>query len=84
MSRKEIRHELARMEQDRQFIQNAHYRQKIYAGLFVAFIAVFWACIVKYDAVNIWWGVLMVPLILFGIWLMVTKRNYPWEMLNEE
>lgn len=84
MSRQEIRHELARMEQDRQFIQNAHIRQKIYGGLFAVFCLVLWAALTNYDHEQIWHGLLLVPLACFGIWLMITKRNEIWRMKNDD
>jgi hypothetical protein len=84
MTRREIRHQLALMEQDREFIRNAHIRQKIYAGIFTVFILAFWAWLIKYDPVNWWYGFVIVPLAFFGLWLMVTKTNYPWEIMQEE
>lgn len=84
MSRREIRHELALMEQDRIFRHYAHIRQKIYAGIFTAFVLGFWAWLIDYDPVNWWYGFEAVPLALIGIWLMITKNNYPWEMLVED
>ncbi len=84
MSKKEIRHQLALMEQDRIFIRNAHIRQKIYAGIFTAIVIGFWSWLMSYDCVYVWYGVLAVPATLLGMWLIITKRNYPWEMLVEE
>ena len=84
MSKREIRYQLALMEQDRIFIRNAHIRQKIYAGIFTAFVLGFWAWLIDYDPVNWWYGFEAVPFALIGIWLIITKKNYPWEMLMEE
>ena len=40
--------------------------------------------LIDYDPVNWWYGFEAVPLALIGIWLMITKNNYPWEMLMED
>ena len=84
MSRKEIRHQLAIMQQDREFMRNAHIRQKIYGGLFSAFVIAFWAWLMTYDCVYVWYGFLAVPFALYGAWLVVTSKNYVWEMLMQE
>ena len=84
MNRKEIRHQLAQMEQDRIFIRNAHIRQKIYAGSFAIVLIAFWAWCMSFDCVNVWWGVLFVPVILFSLWIILTSRNYVWDSYIEE
>lgn len=84
MSRKEIRHQLAIMEQDRQFRRNAHIRQKIYGGLFTAFVIGFWAWLMKSDCVFVWYGFLAVPVALFGTWVVVTDENIVWDLLMQE
>lgn len=83
MSRKKIRHELALMEQDRIFRHYAHIRQKIYAALFVAGVLLAWYWLINYDPVHIWYAPLVVPLVLIGIWYMVTPHNYLWEILTD-
>lgn len=83
MSKKEMMHQMALNRQDMQFERNAHIRQKIYAGIFTAFVILFWAWLIDYDSINWWYGIVAGPFILFGLWLMVTKTNYPWEFIQE-
>ena len=80
MNKREMMHQMALHRQDMQFKRNAHIRQKIYAAIFVVLVIVAWAWLVAYDPVHIWYGFLAVPAILFGVWLMITKTNYPWEL----
>ena len=77
------KHEKALEKQDREFERNAHIRQKIYAGIFTALILGVWAWLIDYDPIHVWYGILVVPYALFGVWLMLTKKNYPWEMKGE-
>lgn len=84
MTEHERLHRDALKEQDKIFKHNAHIRQKIYGALFAAVIMIGWKWCMDYDPVQIWWGVLAVPNILFGLWLTVTKKNYPWELAHED
>ena len=80
MSKKEMLHQMALHRQDMQFERNAHIRQKIYGGLFAAFVIGFWAWLMSYDCVYVWYGFLAVPFALYGAWLVVTEKNFVWEM----
>ncbi len=83
MSRKEIRNQLARMAQDRIFIRNAHIRQKIWgAALSLACIAL-WAYIMTGGCKYVLYGVIVVPIVLVGCYLVLTKHNYAWETIEE-
>lgn len=84
MTEREQIHQNALDEQDRLFKHYAHIRQKIYAALFVAFILIAWACLIKYNPVHIWYGLLVIPFTLFGLWLMFTPINYPWELSHDD
>ncbi len=84
MNKRELMHQMALHRQDAQFKRNAHIRQKIYAGLFTAFVILFWAWLMSYGCVYVWYGFLAVPFALYGTWLMVTEKNYVWEMLMQE
>ena len=72
-------HQMALQKQDEQFKKNAHIRQKIYGGLFTAFVILFWYWLMSHDCVYVWYGFLAVPLALFGVYLMVTDENIVWE-----
>jgi len=84
MTERERRHEEALDEQDRLFEYYAHLRQKIYAALSVAGLLIVWDWLMSYDPVHVWYGVLVVPLVLLGTWLMVTPKNYIWQSYFEE
>ena len=84
MTEHERLHSDALEKQDRIFEHYAHIRQKIYGALFAIGLIVGWKCLIDYDPVQIWWGVLAVPAALFGSSLIVTKKNYPWELSFED
>lgn len=83
MSRKEIRHQLALMEQDRIFIRNAHIRQKIWGAAMSLVCIALWAYIMTGGCKYVFYGVIVVPIVLVGCWLILTKRNIAWETIEE-
>lgn len=83
MSRKEIRNQLARMEQDRIFIRNAHIRQKIWGAAMSLVCIALWAYIMTGGCKYVFYGVIVVPIVLVGCWLILTKRNIVWETIEE-
>lgn len=83
MSRKEIRHQLARMEQDRIFIRNAHIRQKIWGAAMSLVCIALWAYIMTGGCKYVLYGVIVVPIVLVGCWLILTKKNIAWETIEE-
>ena len=80
MNRKDIKHQLALMAQDRIFCRNAHIQQKILGALLAVCSMVVWITLTMYDAVQIWWGVELFPLMCIGFYLMLTKNNYIWNL----
>ena len=84
MNKRELMHQKAIHRQDAMFKHNAHIRQKIYAGLFTVFVILFWAWLMSYGCVYVWYGFLAVPFALYGTWLMVTDHNYVWDALTQE
>ena len=62
MNRKDIKHQLALMAQDRIFCRNAHIQQKILGALLAVCSMVVWITLTMYDTVQIWWGVEFFPL----------------------
>ena len=65
---------MSRTEQDRIFEQNAHIRQKI-VGIVLCLAAIgFWAWLMSFDVVCIWYLPLVLIAVLTGIWIMTTHR----------
>ena len=83
MSREEIRNQLARMEQDRIFIRNAHIRQKIWGVAMSLICIALWACIMTGGCKYVMYGVVVVPIVLVGCWLILTKKNIVWQTIEE-
>jgi hypothetical protein len=83
MSRKEIRHQLALMEQDRIFIRNAHIRQKIWGVAMSLICIALWAYIMTGGCKYVLYGVVVVPIVLVGCWLILTKKNIVWQTIEE-
>jgi hypothetical protein len=83
MSRKEIRNQLARMEQDRIFIRNAHIRQKIWGVAMSLICIALWAYIMTGGCKYVLYGVIVVPIVLGGCWLILTKKNIVWQTIEE-
>lgn len=83
MSRKEIRNQLARMEQDRIFIRNAHIRQKIWGLILAVLCLAVWAVIMSGGCEYVQYGFLAVPIVLVGCWLILTKKNIVWQTIEE-
>ena len=83
MSRREIRHQLALMEQDRIFIRNAHIRQKIWGVAMSLICIALWAYIMTGGCKYVLYGVIVIPIVLVGCWLILTKRNIAWETIEE-
>ena len=83
MSRKEIRNQLARMEQDRIFIRNAHIRQKIWGAAMSLVCIALWAYIMTGGCKYVLYGVIVVPIVLVGCWLILTKKNIVWQTIEE-
>lgn len=83
MSRKEIRHQLALMEQDRIFIRNAHIRQKIWGAAMSLVCIALWAYIMTGGCKYVLYGVIVVPIVLVGCWLILTKKNIVWQTIEE-
>ena len=83
MSRKEIRNQLARMEQDRIFIRNAHIRQKIWGVAMSLICIALWAYIMTGGCKYVLYGVVVVPIVLVGCWLILTKKNIVWQTIEE-
>ena len=84
MTERERIHQDALDEQDRLFKHYAHLRQKLYAALFVVAILIAWGGLIKYNPVHVWYGFIVVPFALFGLWLMITPTDYPWELTHED
>lgn len=80
MNRKEIRHQLALMEQDRIFIRNAHLRQKIWGVALSLVCIALWAYIMTGGCKYVWYGLIVVPIVLVGCHLVLTNKNYVWEI----
>ena len=80
MNRKDIKHQLALMAQDRIFCRNAHTQQKILGALLAVCSMVAWITLTMYDTVQIWWGVELFPLMCIGFYLMLTKNNHVWNL----
>lgn len=68
-----------RQEQDRIFKRNAHIRQKIYGVLICLFSLASWWYLSEVYA-QFEHGLIASVAFLFGVHLILTKRNYPWEM----
>ena len=83
MSRKEIIHQLALMEQDRIFIRNAHIRQKIWGAAMSLVCIALWAYIMTGGCKYVLYGVIVVPIVLVGCWLILTKKNIVWQTIEE-
>ena len=83
MSRREIRHQLALMEQDRIFIRNAHIRQKIWGVAMSLICIALWAYIMTGGCKYVLYGVVVVPIVLVGCWLILTKKNIVWQTIEE-
>ena len=83
MSRREIRNQLARMEQDRIFIRNAHIRQKIWGVAMSLVCIALWAHIMTGGCKYVLYGVIVVPIVLVGCWLILTKKNIVWQTIEE-
>ncbi|MBO7326261.1 MAG: hypothetical protein J6U74_01985 [Clostridia bacterium] len=65
---------MSRSEQDRIFEQNAFIRQKI-VGIVLCLATIgFWAWLMSYDVVCIWYLPLVLIAVLTGIWVVTTKR----------
>lgn len=65
---------MSRSEQDRIFEQNAFIRQKVAGIVLCLATIVFWAWLMSYDVVCIWYLPLVLIAVLTGIWVMTTKR----------
>lgn len=83
MSRREIRHQLALMEQDRIFIRNAHIRQKIWGAAMSLICIALWAYIMTGGCRYVLYGVIVIPIVLVGCWLILTKKNIVWQTIEE-
>lgn len=74
---------MSRAEQDKIFKRNAHIRQKLWGAAFTIIFAVTWLCLWMADREYAWFGLIFVPLILGGLWTVITNRNYAWELKGE-
>ena len=74
---------MSRKEQTRMFKRNAHIRQKIYAAVFCLAVIGFYAWCMSYDPIQIWHGVILVPLVLVGLYYLITPVNYLWAAEKE-
>ena len=75
---------MSRKEQNRIFKRNAHLRQKIYAVIFCLVVIGFYAWLMSYDPVQMWHGFILVPLVLIGLYYLVTPKNHLWEFMKGE
>lgn len=65
---------MSRAEQNRIFKRNAHIRQKTAGVILCLFTIGFWAWMMSYDVVCIWYLPLVLYVVLFGIWIITTHR----------
>lgn len=71
-----------RLEQDRIFERNAHIRQKIVGTAMCIIILAVWSWLLSFDVVHIWYAVLVIPAIMFGVWLISTDRLLMEEIME--
>lgn len=84
MSRREARHKAMIEEQNRIFERNALIRQKIYAVVFIMLVIAFWAYLMSYDCTCVLYGFLAIPLVIVGLFYLLTDKNEIWERLKDE
>ena len=65
---------MSREEQNRIFEQNAHVRQKIVGVVLCLAIIGFWAWVMSYDVVCIWYLPLVLVGVFTGLWIVTTDE----------